>query len=169
MERNNGSLGAAKKGSDRAPQVVQTVLNFTLPSGIKRKQTMAGIAPRSDDEEDSEESADEESSFDEDYVPPPRTRGPGARGAEGGLRAEPQVAGPRYWDHENHAAACAAEAQELANGGVSWEDIDASEGDSDCDVESEGSEDESGEDEESEDDSDAMERDGRCAPKPKMQ
>jgi len=93
------------------------------------------------------ESDEESSSEDSEYVPPPRTRGPGPRGGEGGLRADPRPAPEPYWDHENHREACLAELQELAAEGVTFEDIDASEGDSDCDIESE-EEDEEEEDEE---------------------
>ena len=98
-----------------------------------------------------DELAEEVSSSDSDdgeYEPPPRSRGAGARGQDGGLREHPQQAAPRYWDHENHIAAVRAELAELE--GVTWDEIDASEGDSNCDIESEDEEEEDEEEEEEE-------------------
>lgn len=99
-----------------------------LPAGIKRTAHTAHL----DDIEDDSSSDD---SFDSEFVPPPRERAAG-----GGLRATvPRPPAP-YWDEESHRAACMAELQELGGAGASWSDIDASEGDSECDIDSEESE-----------------------------
>lgn len=141
MQRVSNGSCASSSESVKPKQLIQTTLDFPLPAGMKRRSDLADLPDRSEAEDDEDDSSDEdsysESSNDSEFVPPPRSRGAGARGADGGLRAAPKHAEPRYWDHENHAAACAAEAQEMANAGVTWADIDASEGESDCDVESE--------------------------------
>jgi hypothetical protein len=115
--------------------------NHCLPSGIKRSAEVAQFGPPDNDEDDSSS----DSSFDSEFVPSPRARSGGR-----GLREHPQTAPPRYWDDENHRAACLAELQELANAGVTWTDIDASEGDSDCEIKTEDGEDDEGEEGESE-------------------
>ena len=114
--------------------------NYALPAGAKRNATVArlGAPPDFDDDES-------ESDSDNTYGPPPRARAPGG---DGGLRAVVPAPPPPYWDADNHRAACLAELQDLANAGATWSQVDASEGDSECDIDSE---DEEEEDEQEED------------------
>ena len=126
FQRSNGVMGS--EGSQNAPAEAPP------PKPLSGNKRRAYMPPPESDEDDSSDSS---SSEDSEYVPPPRTRGPGARGEYGGLRAAPTAAPPRYWDHESHMEACRNELADLAREGVTWDDIDASEGDSDCDIESE--------------------------------
>lgn len=107
MERNNGSFQKSESSVQDA-QVFRPDSNFPLPSGMKRNSRFVDLPDRVE-EEDSESDSGSDSSNDSEYVPPPRTRGAGPRGEEGGLRAAPRKAPEPYWDHENYAAACAAE------------------------------------------------------------
>jgi hypothetical protein len=128
MMRNNGDL-AGGAGNSQHPSQVQAA----------RPPPLTGIKRHADELDDIEEDSDEEFTSSEDsvYEPPPRSRGPGPRGLDGGLRSNPAQVTERYWDHENHMAACRAELAELAEEGVTFSQIDASEGDSDCEIESE--------------------------------
>jgi len=153
MLRSNGrQSGAGSAVSRRSPQAAtqwdgraapSTSASMTPPPpppptgpppvGTKRR----ALEPIDDiaEEVDSEDSWD---SAEEEYEPPPpRSRGPGPRGPDGGLRANPQRAPERYWDHESHMEACRRELAELTGEGITWDEIDASEGDSNCDIQSE--------------------------------
>ena len=128
MQNSNAPRSYSQSG--RSQQNAATPdQNFALPAGVKRSAETAQLPPVPDDDESDSESS---SSYDSEFVPSPRARRPG-----GGLRETVRAPPPRYWDDENHRAACLAELQELANAGVTWSDIDASEGDSECEIESE--------------------------------
>jgi len=112
--------------------------NYLLPAGVKRSAEVAQLSPPDEDDDSSSES-----SFDSEFVPSPRARSGGR-----GLREQPSTAPPPYWDHENHRAACIAELEDLVNSGVTWADIDASVGDSDCEIKTEDEEENSASEEE---------------------